>query len=147
MKVDKKLKQSIINYFEIGATPGEVSQLVDISLEELVDLCEKDKEIKRAKEIGPKGANYRVVEALLKSAIGYEVEDVETDKRYGKDLKTVIFKSTKLTKKTILPNINAIKFWLDNKDTSWKDSMSEAENNLNIRISIDGKDIVVNKGE
>jgi len=147
MKISKKTKELIVSYFEIGATPGEISQLTDISPDDLIQLCETDKEIKKARALGPAGANYKVVEALLKSATGYEVEDTEVDKRFGRDLKTVVYKGTRTTKKTVLPNIQAIKFWLDNKDSSWKDSMSDAEKNLNIKISIDGKDIVVTKDE
>lgn len=146
MKLTKKQITEIINYFELGLTEVEVCDITGIDAETLIELCQDDQDVKNSRRLGIKSKNIKVVEALLKSAVGYTYKDKETEKRYGRNGKTQIYKSVKEIEKIVAPNIQAIKFWLDNKDKSWKDSLADAEKNMNITIKVDGKDIIVQKG-
>ena len=143
MKLTKTLKDKIITYFELGLTPGDISELTGIDLFDFCEICEADIDIKTAKRSGSKTSNQKVVEALLKSAVGFESKETTVDKKYGQDGKKVIFKSVSETTKQTPPNITAIKYWLQNRSKEWAEGIKEAERELNISISVDGKDIIV----
>lgn len=146
MKLAKKQITEIINYFELGLTETEICDITGIDAETLIELCQDDQDVKNSRRLGIKSKNIKVVEALLKSAVGYTYKDKEIEKRYGRNGNTQIYKSVKEIEKNVAPNIQAIKFWLSTKDTNWKDTMNDVEKNMNITIKVDGKDIIVQKG-
>lgn len=147
MKINKELKEKIILYFELGLPVSDVSILAGLSISELHELSVSDKGIKKAKESGAKTSNIKVIEALLKSAIGYDI--VENDVVEMKGRNDTVISTTKTSKtKHITPNINAIKYWLDNRASSeWKETIQESEKKMNIKISIDGKNIMIDNNE
>lgn len=145
MKLSKEQINTIIQYFEIGVKKEDVSKLLGISIEEIDDIIDSNNKIKSAYELGIKLGNIKVIQALFKSATGYSVEETENYTRTDL-LGDVIFKDKKVNKKQVAPNFSAIKFWLENKDNaSWKQDLDEVEKNMNIKISIEGKEIIVNK--
>ena len=143
MKINKEIKEKIILYFELGLPVADVCILTGLSVSDLHEISSNDKSIKKAKEAGAKVTNIRVIEALLKSACGYDIIDEDTTVVKGRN-DAIITDTTTKKKKHISPNINAIKYWLDNRASSeWKDSLKEVENKMNIKISVDGKNIEI----
>ena len=145
--LNKKEKEKLITLFELGLTIQDVCTVTGYELDELQEICTDDESVMAAKILGVKNSNIKVIQSLLKSATGYFSKDVEYETRYGRDQKTVIYKGKKVTTKEIAPNIQAIKFWLENKDSNWKEDLKEVESKMNIRIKVDGKDIIVEKNE
>lgn len=143
MKINKEIKEKIILYFELGLPVADVCILTGLSVSDLHEILSNDKSIKKAKEAGAKVTNVCVIEALLKSACGYDVIDEDTTVVKGRN-DAIISDTTTKKKKHISPNINAIKYWLDNRASSeWKDSLKEVESKMNIKISLDGKNIEI----
>ena len=143
MKINKEIKEKIILYFELGLPVADVCVLTGLSVSDLHNISTNDKHIKKAKESGAKVTNIKVIVALLKSACGYDVIDEDTTIVKGRN-DAVITDTTTRKKKHISPNINAIKYWLDNRASSeWKDSIKDVENKMNIKISVDGKNIEI----
>lgn len=143
MKKNNKIINEIITYFELGLPSNEICDLIGLTPEEFVEYLENEK-IRRAKKCGSKKANIKVIEALLKACIGYKTTDIEEDTRYDERGNEIFSGKRKITKE-VGPNINAIKFYLENRDSSWKDSLKETENKLNIKITVEGTDIIVSK--
>lgn len=143
----RKEKEKLITLFELGLSTEEVCTVTGYELDELQEICTEDESIMSARILGVKNSNIKVIESLLKSATGYFSKDVEQETRYGRDGKTVIYKGKKITTKEIAPNIQSIKFWLENKDSSWKADLKEVEGRMNIRIKVNGKDIIVQKND
>jgi len=143
MKINKELKEKIILYFELGLPVADVCVLTGLSVSELHELSSNDKIIKKSKDAGAKVTNIKVIEALLKSACGYDIIDEDTTIVKGRN-DAIISDTTTKKKKHISPNINAIKYWLDNRASSeWKDSLKDVESKMNIKISVDGKNIEI----
>ena len=135
--MDQNVKKHIIHLYELGLSASDVADITGITLEQLVYLCSGDVDIKAAKNTGIKRTNLKVIEALLKTAIGYKTDVITIEKRLAKD-GTVVAKTETRSIKDVPPNLAAIKIWLDNKDSSeWKDSISEIEQKLNITVTVD----------
>jgi len=143
MKINKDLKDKIVLYFELGLPVSDVSVLTGLSISEIHELSTNDKNIKKAQSAGAKVSNIKVIEALLKSAIGYDI--VENDVIEMKGRNDTVISTTKTSKtKHIQPNITAIKYWLDNRASSeWKETIQDSEKKMNIKISVDGKNIMI----
>ena len=143
MKINKDLKDKIVLYFELGLPVSDVSILTGLSISELHELSSNNKDVKKAQQAGAKISNIKVIEALLKSAIGYDVTENDIIEMKGRN--DTVISTTKTSKtKHIQPNVNAIKYWLDNRASSeWQDSMQDIEKKMNIKISVDGKNIMI----
>lgn len=143
MKLTKNQIDQIIQYFELGISCEDISKLSGISSADLEYLITTNKDISNAKQLGIRLGNIKVIKALFRSACGYTITENEEYKRTDKNGK-LIFKDKKVIKKEIAPNMQSIKFWLENKDNiNWKKDMEDVEKNMNIKISIEGKDIIV----
>lgn len=141
MKLNKIDKDRIINYFELGLPVSDICSLMGFSVSELHELITSDKQLANAKLIGAKKANIKVIEALLKASIGYNAVEEDVIEIKGRNNAVINTTSTR-REKHIAPNIQAIKYWLDNRaGADWKDNIKDVEKNLNIKISVDGKDI------
>lgn len=143
-KLTKKQIDEITKYFEIGITDIEdISKLTGISTSVLETSINQDKDLSKLRQLGIKLGNIKVIKALFKSATGYEIKEVEKYDRKDRQ-GNVIFTDKKLNTKQIAPNFSAIKFWLSVKDSeAWKEQVSDVEKQMNLKISIEGKDIVV----
>ena len=143
MKINKDLKDKIVLYFELGLPVSDVSVLTGLSISEIHELSTNNKDIKKAQSAGAKTSNIKVIEALLKSAIGYDVTESDVTEMKGRN-DTLISKTTTSKTKHVQPNVNAIKYWLDNRASSeWKESIQDTEKKMNIKISVDGKNIMI----
>jgi len=102
-----------------GYTFQDIANRIGISLSTLRMWRSKYPEIDNALKKGREIIDYKVENALLKSALGYKTKEVKvtTVIRYGKVVETV----KEVTDKEQAPNVSAIQCWLYNRlPNKWK---------------------------
>ncbi len=88
--------------------------------------CEICNALKRGKEV----VDREVENALLKSAQGFEYEEVTEELRWDKSKNDYVMKVVKRVKKIVPPSTVAQIFWLKNrKPTEWRDKREVEANN------------------
>ena len=117
-----------------GLTDEDISHNIGIHPSTLYEWKKRYPEISESLKTGKEVIDFKVENALLKRALGYEYEEskqiIEKDEM-GKDRKRV----EKLTK-VALPDTTAQIFWLKNrKPDTWRDRQ-EQDVNLNTPINI-----------
>lgn len=108
-----------------GYTYQDIANRIGITLPTLNNWRMKFPEINEALRSGREIIDYKVENALLKSALGYKTKEtkVTTVMRYGKVVETI--KET--TDKEQAPNVSAIQCWLYNRlPKKWKNMNSRA---------------------
>ena len=125
--LDKWLEDDNLLLLEAWARDGytltDIARRIGINLDTLVLWKKKYEPIKEALSIGKELVDYKVENALLKSALGYRTKDVKvtTTMRYGKVVETI--KET--TDREVAPNVTAIQMWLYNRQKEkWKNMSS-----------------------
>ena len=125
--LDKWLEDDNLLLLEAWARDGytltDIARRIGINLDTLVLWKKKYEPIKEALSIGKELVDYKVENALLKSALGYRTKDVKvtTTMRYGKVVETI--KET--TDREVVPNVTAIQMWLYNRQKEkWKNMSS-----------------------
>lgn len=125
--LDKWLEDDNLLLLEAWARDGytltDIARRIGINLDTLVLWKKKYEPIKEALSIGKELVDYKVENALLKSALGYRTKDVKvtTTMRYGKVVETI--KET--TDREVAPNVTAIQMWLYNRQKDkWKNMSS-----------------------
>lgn len=108
-----------------GYTFQDIANRIGISISTLrawrVQYPDIDNALKKGREI----IDYKVENALLKSALGYKTKEVKvtTTIRYGKTVETI----KEVTDKEQAPNVSAIQCWLYNRlPKKWKNMNSKA---------------------
>lgn len=102
-----------------GYTFQDIANRIGISISTLRMWRGKYPEIDNALKKGREIIDYKVENALLKSALGYKTKEVKvtTTMRYGKVVETV----KEVTDKEQAPNVSAIQCWLYNRlPNKWK---------------------------
>jgi hypothetical protein len=102
-----------------GYTFQDIANRIGISISTLRMWRSKYPEIDNALKKGREIIDYKVENALLKSALGYKTKEVKvtTTMRYGKVVET----AKEVTDKEQAPNISAIQCWLYNRlPNKWK---------------------------
>lgn len=102
-----------------GYTFQDIANRIGISISTLRMWRGKYPEIDSALKKGREIIDYKVENALLKSALGYKTKEVKvtTTMRYGKVVETV----KEVTDKKQAPNVSAIQCWLYNRlPNKWK---------------------------
>ena len=108
-----------------GYTFEDIANKIGISYSTLRKWREKYPEIDTALKTGREIIDYKVENALLKSALGYKTKEVKvtTTMRYGKVVETI----KEVTDKEQAPNVSAIQCWLYNRTPKkWKNMNSRA---------------------
>lgn len=125
--LDKWLEDDNLLLLEAWARDGytltDIARRIGINLDTLVIWKKKYEPIRAALSIGKELVDYKVENALLKSALGYRTKDVKvtTTMRYGKVVETI--KET--TDREVAPNVTAIQMWLYNRQKDkWKNMSS-----------------------
>lgn len=125
--LDKWLEDDNLLLLEAWARDGytltDIARRIGINLDTLVIWKKKYEPIRSALSIGKELVDYKVENALLKSALGYRTKDVKvtTTMRYGKVVETI--KET--TDREVAPNVTAIQMWLYNRQKDkWKNMSS-----------------------
>ena len=102
-----------------GYTYQDIANAIGISARALKNWRETYPEINEALRCGREIIDYKVENALLKSALGYKSREVKvtTTMRYGKVIETI----KEVTDKEQAPNVSAIQCWLYNRlPQKWK---------------------------
>ena len=125
--LDKWLKDDNLMLLECwsrdGYTLTDIARRIGINLDTLVIWKKKYPPIAEALSNGKELIDYKVENALLKSALGYRTKDVKvtTTMRFGKVVETI--KET--TDREVAPNVTAIQMWLYNRQKEkWKNMSS-----------------------
>ena len=102
-----------------GYTFQDIANRIGISISTLRMWRREYPEIDSALKKGREIIDYKVENALLKSALGYQTKEVKitTTIRYGKTVETI----KEVTDKEQAPNVSAIQCWLYNRlPSKWK---------------------------
>ena len=107
-----------------GYTFEDIANKIGIGLTTLRAWRKQYPEIDKALKAGREIVDYKVENALLKSALGYKTKEVKvtTTIRHGKVVETI----KEVTDKEQAPNVSAIQCWLYNRlPTKWKNMNSQ----------------------
>lgn len=102
-----------------GYTYQDVANAIGITTKTLKNWRDTYPEIAKALKSGREIIDYKVENALLKSALGYHTKEVKvtTTIRFGKTVETI----KEVTDKEQAPNVSAIQCWLYNRlPNKWK---------------------------
>ena len=156
MKKDQRA--DILNYITQGYSQKEAFKKAGVAETTFYRWCDEDKEFREAvrnaqDEARISKADVRAVEqSLLDIARGFEYEEVKTEYESRevvneepgkKEFKPVIKKQVR-TQKRVVPNVEAIKFLLTNRDPqNWKNRidtmpMGSISTDLHVRVVGDG---------
>lgn len=108
-----------------GYTFEDIANRIGIAKSTLSGWRSKYPEIDKALSAGREIIDYKVENALLKSALGYRTKEVKvtTTIRYGKVVETI----KEVTEKEQAPNVSAIQCWLYNRTPKkWRNMNSRA---------------------
>lgn len=117
----------IKNWYRDGYTFREIADKIGVSLETFKAARSEFEELDEALIESKEVTDYKVENALLKSALGYTTKEVKvtTLYRYGKVVET----QKEVLEKEFAPNISAIQMWLYNKQKDkWR--------NMNVQKSL-----------
>jgi len=131
-------------YYGLGFNDDEICSMLEVSMQRLTQTVEKSPSLRLAKEMGTKMMSLRVTEALMHSAMGTRTKTKTLKVRKAAD-GTEIGTEETVTTTEVAPNLAAIKMWLENKTDDWANLIDNAEKNLNVNVTVDGKSITVNK--
>lgn len=121
-----------------GYTYTDIANRIGIDLSTLRRWRVQYSEIEHALKQGREIIDYKVENALLKSALGYKKKEVKvtTTIRYGKTIETV----KEVTDKEQAPNVSAIQCWLYNRlPDKWKknrDQLIELDEDTKIQVTV-----------
>ncbi|HOD08045.1 MAG TPA: transposase [Myxococcota bacterium] len=108
-----------------GLTDKEIAANLGISRKALIDYKKLHSDLRDALKTGKSDADAQVVNALFRSACGYEYEEVETTVTKSKDGSEPIPRIRKI-KKHVLPNVTAQIFYLCNRiGKDWRSVMRQ----------------------
>lgn len=108
-----------------GYTYIDIANKIGVGATTLAHWRKQFPEIQKAMSKGREIIDYKVENALLKSALGYKTKEVKvtTTMRYGKVVETI----KEVTDKEQAPNVSAIQCWLYNRlPSKWKNMNSRA---------------------
>lgn len=108
-----------------GYTFADIANRIGIGPSTLGNWRKKYPEINKALRAGREIIDYKVENALLKSALGYKTKEVKvtTTIRHGKVIETI----KEVTEKDQAPNVSAAQCWLYNRlPKKWKNMNSRA---------------------
>lgn len=145
--VDKWLEEENLMLIECwmrdGYTIEDVANKIGVEKKTLYDWRAQYPEIEKALRNGKEIIDYKVENALLKSALGYKKKEVKvtTTMRYGKVVETI--KET--TESEQAPNVTAIQYWLCNRQSNkWK-SVNAKQNIFEDMVEDDTIEVIVRR--
>lgn len=145
--VDKWLEEDGLMLIECwsrdGYTIEDIANKIGVDKKTLYDWRSQYPEIEEALRNGREIIDYKVENALLKSALGYKKKEVKviTTMRYGKVVETV----TETTESEQAPNVNAIQTWLYNRQKEkWK-NMNAKSNMFEEMVEDDTIEVIVRR--
>lgn len=126
-KYDPALADIAEGYARRGLSDADIAKNLGISLDAYYRYQKQFPEFYEAIKRGKRPANIIVENALFKRCVGFEFEEPSTETYVDEKGKKHVKKKT--TTKYIIPDINAIRFWLINREPDlWKTIREEIEN-------------------
>ena len=126
-KYDDALPEIAEGYARRGLSDVDIAKNLGISLDAYYRYQKQFPEFYEAIRRGKRPANIIVENALFKRCIGFEFVEPSTETYVDDKGKKHVKKKT--TTKYIMPDINAIRFWLINREPDlWKTIREELEN-------------------
>lgn len=145
--VDKWLEEDGLMLIECwsrdGYTIEDIANKIGVNAKTLYDWRSQYPEIEAALRNGREIIDYKVENALLKSALGYKKKEVKvtTTMRYGKVVETV----KEVSETEQVPNVNAIQTWLYNRQRDkWK-NMNAKSNMFEDMVEDDTIEVIVRR--
>lgn len=126
-----------------GYTIEDIANKIGVDKKTLYDWRSQYPEIEDALRNGREIVDYKVENALLKSALGYQKKEVKvtTVMRYGKVVETV----KEVTESEQAPNVTAIQTWLYNRQKEkWK-NMNAKSNMFEDMVEDDTIEVIVRR--
>ena len=128
---------AITSYYRAGMTDSEIAKKLRISMSTYTN-AKLRPEMQEIIAITRAETDATVENALYKSAVGYDYDEVSASETTG--LLGVITKQKKITKKKVIPNVNAQRYWLENRQPdTWKGT-PEALIDANVTIVFSPED-------
>ena len=125
-KYDPSLAEIAEGYARRGLSDADIAKNLGISLETYYSYQKKYIEFFEAIKRGKRPANIIVENSLFKRCIGFYFDEVTDDVYLDEKGKRHAGKKT--VKKYIMPDINAIRFWLTNREPElWKNIREDVE--------------------
>ena len=123
-----------------GLSNQQIADNIGIAEKTFYEWINKHSKISESIKKGKEVADFEVENAMYKSAIGYEVEEVKTT---FEDTGNGQRKRIEKTKKYIAPNITAQIFWLKNrKSDEWRDRV---EQHIDANVTTNKLDDILNQ--
>lgn len=145
--VDKWLEEDNLMLIECWSrdnyTIEDIANKIGVDKKTLYDWRTQYPEINDALRNGREIVDYKVENALLKSALGYKKKEVKvtTTYRYGKVVETV----KEVSESEQAPNVNAIQTWLYNRQRQkWK-NMNSKSNMFEDMVEDDTIEVIVRR--
>lgn len=145
--VDKWLEEDNLMLIECWARDGytieDIANKIGVNPKTLYDWKSQYPEIEQALHNGREIIDYKVENALLKSALGYKKKEVKvtTTMRYGKVVETV----KEVVESEQAPNVSAIQTWLYNRQRDkWK-NMNAKQNMFDDMVEDDTIEVIVRR--
>lgn len=145
--VDKWLEEDGLMLIECwsrdGYTIEDIANKIGVNKKTIYDWRSQYPEIEEALRNGREIVDYKVENALLKSALGYQKKEVKitTIMRYGKVVET----TKEITTSEQSPNVNAIQTWLYNRQREkWK-NMNAKQNMFEEMTEDDTIEVIVRR--
>ena len=124
-KYDSTFPEVAEGYARRGLSDSDIAKNLGISLQSYYDYQKKFPEFLEAIRRGKRPANIIVENALYKRCVGFEYDEVTQE--VGKDEKGKQVVKKKITQKHVVPDVNAIRFWLTNREPElWKNFREES---------------------
>lgn len=145
--VDKWLEEDGLMLIECwsrdGYTIEDIANKIGVNQKTLYDWRTQYPEIEAALRNGREIIDYKVENALLKSALGYKKKEVKviTTMRYGKVVETV----KEVTESEQAPNVNAIQTWLYNRQREKWRNMNAKTNMFEDMVEDDTIEVIVRR--
>lgn len=118
-----------------GLTDEQIAKNIGISTVTLYDWINKYPNFSNALKIGKEDADMLVENALFKSALGYDYEEITEELKWDQKARAFVMKVTKRQKKHQPPSNTAQIFWLKNRRAeNWRDKV---ENNITLNEDTD----------
>lgn len=126
-----------------GYTIEDIANKIGVNKKTLYDWRSQYPEIEEALRNGREIVDYKVENALLKSALGYQKKEVKvtTVMRYGKVVET----TKEVTETEQAPNVNAIQTWLYNRCKDKWCNMNAKSNMLEDMVEDDSIEVIVRR--
>ena len=123
-----------------GRTEDEIRRRLGVAMSTFSTYKNQYPELSEVLKRGKAEADYEVEDALFKRAIGYEFEEITSERVYNERTEEWVLEETKRVLKKQAPDTTAAIFWLKNrKPQVWRDKQDvEHSGGMNNSVDLSG---------